>query len=133
MASKEFSDVKDHLADAADAAREVVEGHVDEAQKRVHRFSDGVQEKYRKISDDVRDGAERARRELSRSARVARERFDETAEGARRTYAKVRSNLSDVSDQVSTYVRDNPGKSVLIAAAAGFLVGLVVRRSRDED
>jgi ElaB/YqjD/DUF883 family membrane-anchored ribosome-binding protein len=30
-------------------------------------------------------------------------------------------------------VRDNPGKSVLIAAGVGFLVGLLVRRSRDDD
>jgi len=44
------------------------------------------------------------------------------------------SQATTVSREVSLYVRDNPGKSVLIAAGVGFLLGLLTRRgSRDDD
>ena len=43
------------------------------------------------------------------------------------------TQASDVSDQVSTYVRENPGKSVLIAAGVGFLLGLLFRGRSDEE
>ena len=38
-----------------------------------------------------------------------------------------------MSREVSLYVRDNPAKAVLIAAGVGFLLGLVVRGSRDDE
>jgi len=34
---------------------------------------------------------------------------------------------------VSTYVRENPGKSVLIAAGVGFLIGLLFRGRSDDE
>ena len=62
----------------------------------------------------------------------SREQYDVLSARARETYGKVKErvaevDLKDKGDQVLTYVRDNPGKSVLIALAAGFLVGYVTR------
>ncbi|HEY6893934.1 MAG TPA: DUF883 C-terminal domain-containing protein [Rhodanobacteraceae bacterium] len=52
-------------------------------------------------------------------------------------YNKAREAVEDIdfgaiSDQVRSYVRSNPGKALLISVGAGFLIGLLLRRS-DED
>lgn len=92
-----------------------------------------ARDKFRQVSQDVKRGAERVTSEVRRGAEVARERYDEAAENLRVGYERVRTQAGDLGGQVNTYVRENPGKSVLIAAAAGFLLGLVVRRSRSSD
>ena len=58
--------------------------------------------------------------------------YEVLAVRARDLYGKVRDRVSEVDfkekgDQVLEYIRHNPGKSVLIALAAGFLVGYVAR------
>ena len=52
---------------------------------------------------------------------------------AEKSYRRVRSQANNVSREVSLYVRDNPGKSVLIAAGIGFLLGLLTRRASRDD
>lgn len=105
---------------------------------------DRFQSQYRKISDDVRRGAERASSEIRRGretakekyqdvAETAREKYQDVAETARRSYTRVSSEAGNVSREVSLYVRDNPGKSVLIAAGVGFLLGLLIRRGGGDD
>jgi ElaB/YqjD/DUF883 family membrane-anchored ribosome-binding protein len=43
-------------------------------------------------------------------------------------------DFDGVADQVRTYVRSNPGKALLISIGAGFVLGLLLRRSdSDED
>jgi len=103
------------------------------ARDRFQRLSEDVQNRYRKVSEDVRRGAERAQEEIRRGAEVAREKYQETAEKAREGYDRVRRDASRLSHDVGTYVQDNPGKSVLIAAAAGFVLGLIVSKSRSDD
>ena len=103
------------------------------ARDRFQRLSEDVQSRYRKVSDDVRRGAERAQQEIRRGAEMAREKYQETAERAREGYDKVRRDAARVSRDVGDYVQENPGKSILIAAGVGFLLGLIVsRRSNDE-
>ena len=105
---------------------------------------DRFQSQYRKISDDVRRGAERASAEIRRGRETAREKYEDVAETARdkyrdvadtarRSYTRVSSEAGNVSREVSLYVRDNPGKSVLLAAGVGFLIGLLVRRGGDDE
>ncbi len=125
------------------------------ARERFQRLSQDVQGRYEKVSDDVRRGAERASSEIRRGAEAAREGYDrvregaregydkvregaregydKVREGAREGYDKVREHAGDWSRDLSYYVRDNPGKAVLIAAGVGFLFGLLVRRGRDEE
>jgi ElaB/YqjD/DUF883 family membrane-anchored ribosome-binding protein len=105
------------------------------ARQRFQRLGDEVQSKYKKVSEDVRRGAERASQEIRRGAERARETYEDVAETAQKSYQRVRSEAGNVSREVSLYVRDNPGKALLIAAGVGFLLGLLARGrgSRDED
>jgi ElaB/YqjD/DUF883 family membrane-anchored ribosome-binding protein len=62
----------------------------------------------------------------------SKDQYEILAERARDLYGKVRDRVAEVDfkekgDQVLEYIRVNPGKSVLIALAAGFLVGYVAR------
>lgn len=128
-----LGDFKDTVADTAEKARDgVVEG-VNSARDRIKGLTKDVTKSYGRVSADVRKGAERATAELRKSAEAARERAQETAESVREGYAKVRSQAGDLSEQVSSYVRENPGKSVLMAAGVGFLLGLLFRGHRDDE
>lgn len=118
----------DSPAGRADSAPEGVVS----ARERFQRLSEEVQERYRGVSDDVRRGAERASAELRRGTGAARERYESAAESARQGYDKIRRDAGDVTRQVNDYVRENPGKSVIIAASVGFLIGMIARR-RDSD
>ena len=128
-----LGDFKDTVADTAEKARDgVVEG-VNSARDRIKGLTKDDGKSYNRVSADVRKGAERATAELRKSAEAARERAQETAETVREGYAKVRSQAGDISEQVSSYVRENPGKSVLMAAGIGFLLGLLFRGNRDDE
>ena len=39
-------------------------------------------------------------------------------------------DFSQVTEEAKTYARENPGQALLISAAAGFLLGLLLRGSR---
>jgi ElaB/YqjD/DUF883 family membrane-anchored ribosome-binding protein len=45
----------------------------------------------------------------------------------------VRRNAGEWSREANYYVKDNPAKSLLIAAGVGFLLGLIVRRGSNDD
>ena len=105
----------------------------DDLQDRYKKVSEDVQDRYKKVSEDVKRGAERASSEIRRGAERAKETYGEVAENAERSYRRVRSEAGNLSREVSLYVRDNPGKSVLIAAGVGFLLGLIARRRGDDD
>ena len=84
---------------------------------------DNAREKLQQVSDNVRQQANRA-------GEVARERYDAAAQTLRQGYDRASKDLTKLGNDVTTYVRDNPGRSVLAAAAVGFCVGLLVRRGR---
>jgi ElaB/YqjD/DUF883 family membrane-anchored ribosome-binding protein len=135
--AKEF---EDKIASAKEAAQSTVENvsasatdAAREARERFGRISGDLQDRYRRVSEDVRRGAERAQSELRRGADTARERYESTSAGLRESYAKARTGADDLTRQVSDYVRENPGKSVLMAAGVGFLLGLVFRGRGDEE
>lgn len=84
---------------------------------------DSAREKLHDVSESVKQQAGRA-------SEVARERYDAAAQTLRTGYERASKDLDKLSQDVSAYVRDNPGRSVLAAAAAGFFLGLLVRRGR---
>ena len=116
----------------AETAQDVVSS----ARERFKRLGDEVQTRYKKVSEDVRRGAERASQEVRRGAERARETYEEVSDKAQQTYHRARSQASNLSREVSLYVRDNPGKALLMAAGVGFLLGLIARgrggRSEEE-
>lgn len=114
--------------EGADLTRDTGDSGVASARQRFQKLGDDFQGRYRKVSDDVRRGAERASDEIRKGADRAKETVEDVSRNARRSYDRVRSEAGNLSRDVSLYVRDNPGKSVLIAAGVGFLLGLVARR-----
>jgi ElaB/YqjD/DUF883 family membrane-anchored ribosome-binding protein len=84
---------------------------------------DAAKEKLSQVSATVREQAGRA-------GEVARERYDAAAQTLRSGYDRASKDLGKLGDDVSAYVRDNPGRSVVAAAAVGFVIGLLVRRGR---
>jgi ElaB/YqjD/DUF883 family membrane-anchored ribosome-binding protein len=84
---------------------------------------DTAREKLQQVSESVRQQAGRA-------GEVARERYDAAAQSLRQGYDRAAKDLTKLGNDVGAYVRDNPGRSVLAAAALGFCIGLLVRRGR---
>jgi len=91
---------------------------------------------------------------LENAAKVVEEKIEASRETLGEKAGKVRSKMGDVADEMkqraqalrekiretswedvtanaSNFVRDNPGKAVGIALAAGFLLGLAFRRRDD--
>lgn len=126
-----------------------------ELQNRYERVSEDVRRGAERASGEIRRGAERAKEtygvaaerakekygvaaERARetygvAAERARENFGGVAENARQSYEKVRTDAGRLTREAGFYVRDNPGKAVLMAAGVGFLLGLIARRTQDDD
>ena len=82
----------------------------------------------------VEDRIESARESLG--SRV-KERAGQVADTVKQQAANVRekirqTNWDDVMNNVTGYVRDNPGKSVGIALGVGFALGVLLRRRGDD-
>jgi len=73
-------------------------------------------------------------RELAEEAyERAKVQFEKVSAEVKKGYAKVKAKIEEVDvkevrDDVVEYVRRNPGKSLLMALAAGFVIGYLVRR-----
>jgi ElaB/YqjD/DUF883 family membrane-anchored ribosome-binding protein len=115
------------------AANEGAEMTREPAAEGVVSARDRFQNRYRSMSEDVRRGAERASSEIRRGKEAARQTYESVTENARQSYTRVRSEAGNLSREVGLFVRDNPAKAVAIAAGVGFLLGLLVRRGRDDD
>jgi ElaB/YqjD/DUF883 family membrane-anchored ribosome-binding protein len=93
------------------------QGTVEQARERFTRVADEVRGRARRTGDDLRRGAE-----------IARERASATGDQLREGYHQVEKRARVVSSDVNDFVQEHPGRSVLLAAGIGFLVGLLVRR-----
>lgn len=114
-----------------------VEMTLGKAQEGAGRASQQVRETARKASDAAREKAQQARetaRETAQKASVAaRDQYDSTVKNLRVGYDRVEKDMTQLSRDVNAYVNDNPGKSVLMAAGVGFLLGLLLRGGRSRD
>ena len=94
-------------------------------------------------TDDLRRQAKVIKQDLGQLGRaakeVARDKFGDAKEkaveyvdeGKQKTaqyYEQGKLEASRIEDQVESYVRQNPLKSVLIATGAGLLLGMLMRR-----
>lgn len=123
MAKKDASDNVQPLDRAKEVASEVAEKAREgfsATKEKLHTMGEEAAKRYEKVSADVRRGAERA-------SAVAQQRYKETSETLRTGYTRVRKDLDGLMGDVNSYVRDNPGKAVLMAAGVGFLLGLLFR------
>jgi len=156
-AEKTVEEAIDTVAAESEAGLSGVKEALAKAQTAMDSASSTMQSAYGKARERSREAAEKARESLADAKKhlaVARERMGELAVTGREKadalyasskeqyevlsaksrdlYGKVRDRVAEVDfkqkgDQVLEYIKDNPGKSVLIALAAGFLVGYVTR------
>jgi len=94
--------------EAVDTAAKAVEQKIDAAKESLGDRMGRVKDKVGDVADSVK----------ARAAQL-REKIRET-------------EFNDVMDDVTGYVRDNPGKSVAIALGVGFALGFLLRRRSDD-
>lgn len=118
LPAHDFDTLADHAADRADSALNATRQAADEAIDRLH---DGVDTLRREVPGNL----QRAASQVETMARRSIER-------ARQSSAEVRARFDAASDATVGYIKDEPVKSVLIAAATGaamFAVMSLFRRS----
>ncbi len=107
---------------------------MDRTKKRVTAAVGDAREKFQSVASDVGERFQQASataQERSRQAReAARERYQVTSARMQDGYTRVRKDVDFVVDDINDFVREKPGTSVLIAAGAGFLLGLLFRPRR---
>lgn len=84
----------------------------------------------------VEEKIDATREALGDKAGRLREKVGEVADNVKARASALREKISDtdwdeVKTKVTSYVRDNPGKSVAIALGVGFALGLLLRRRDD--
>ncbi len=120
---------KNALSGTVDRTR----GVVGEARERVQGVADKVNERLSEVdmNEKFQEVQEAARRRASQAKEVAQEQYAVRSEQLKDGYSKVQDNMHHVSDDLGSFVRQNPGRAVLLAAGAGFLIGLLFRGRRD--
>jgi len=86
------------------------------------------------MDESTRTGGDGADEDTSRFGKA----YSAASDAMKNQYNRVRERVDDVdfgefTDQVRTYVRSNPGKALLISVGVGFVVGLLLRRSDEEE
>jgi ElaB/YqjD/DUF883 family membrane-anchored ribosome-binding protein len=74
---------------------------------------------------------------FGRAKEYVSDKYASASDTVKNQYNRVREQVEDadfgeITDQVRSYVRSNPGKALLISVGVGFLIGLLLRRS-DQD
>jgi ElaB/YqjD/DUF883 family membrane-anchored ribosome-binding protein len=103
---------------------EAVEPKDGEVRDRLNEAARSTGERYQRVADEMR-------REAERATQAAKQKVDTAVAGLREQYGKVSKGVGSFAEDVADYVRDNPARSLLIAAGVGFLVGLLFRRGDD--
>lgn len=81
-------------------------------------------------SDSARDVRAAAERDAARFAEIAREWWQRNAQSATEAAHAVRGETEALSRRTESYVRDEPMKAVMIAAAVGAVVAALFVGSR---
>jgi ElaB/YqjD/DUF883 family membrane-anchored ribosome-binding protein len=81
--------------------------------------------------DFVEEKIDRTKEVLGDSYGKAREQFDDVSEDVRKTVKATTKKLDKdygyIWDDVRGYVRENPGTALALTAAAGFVLGFLLR------
>lgn len=121
---KRVEQTKDGMSSMIDQTRDAVVDVADRAEHGVELAAEHVVAKAHAAGNSVRDGAETASLGAHRRLRGAAQAID-------RGYSRARSDLSRAATASTDYVAENPGKTLLVTAAASFVLGaLVGRRQR---
>jgi len=101
----------------------------DATKGRIGRAKEVLGEKYGEASESVKA-------KYADASKIAKEKFADASKVAKEKYEKVKGKVDEiefeeVTEKVRAYVRENPGKAILISVGVGFLIGLLLRRDDD--
>lgn len=83
----------------------------------------------KEMKDEAISGAHRVVDNVEDKADAAGEKLDEYKESAKNMMHEINdTSMADVEKKIKTRIRENPTSSLLGAAAAGFVVGLLLCR-----
>ena len=91
------------------------------AEERAQLLKESAAEKAQKFRDF-------AGKKASKFADAAGEKASQFKDVAGEHWEETRVKAREVHTDLEEYIRENPSKSVLVAAGVGFLLGLIVRR-----
>ena len=100
---------------------------LERAREKFSQVTAGVGDKVKGLGESAGRASQQVRAGAERTGAVAREKYDVAAEKVRVGYDKARKDFDHLTQDVNEYVRDNPGRSVLIAAGIGFVLGMLLR------
>ena len=95
------------------------------------KFGEVVESKIRGIKGGAEEAAQSVKETAENVTAGARETYEGARDGARQSYDKVAKDLEHLGEDVSEYVRHNPGKAIAMAVGAGFVFGILLRGRRD--
>lgn len=83
----------------------------------------------KEVEDTVQTGLRRVANNADHMAEVASEKVKEYSEKAKEILHEANNtSLADVEKKARNYIRKEPARSVLTAAAAGFILGFIFAR-----
>lgn len=118
---KNIERTKDGLDELIDRAHDAAVGTADRAERGVGSTAKRAVMEARVAGDHVREATDTAARGAHRGVKRAALAVD-------RGYTRARGDLSRAATAATDYVTANPGKTLLLAASAGFVLGMLVRR-----
>jgi len=137
MASvKEALDKAHHAMDGARSAMQEAYGKAREksvkAAERTRVYMEDAKKNLVVARESMSDLAAKTREQAEVLYARAKEQYEALSARSRELYGRMREKVSEIDlkekgDQVLEYIRINPGKSVLIALAVGFVVGYATR------
>jgi ElaB/YqjD/DUF883 family membrane-anchored ribosome-binding protein len=89
-----------------------------------------AREKFSEVAAAARRGGAQVKEKAGRAGEVAKEKYGVAKESIKQGYDRVSNDLDKLTEDVNEYVRHNPGRSVLMAAGLGFVIGILVRGRR---
>lgn len=95
-----------------------------------HRAENGIETAAERLTEKAHGAGEYVRNGADSASRGAHHRLEDVAQRLDRGYTRAQADLSRAAGAASDYVAGNPGKSLLVAASAGFLTGMLVRSWR---
>jgi ElaB/YqjD/DUF883 family membrane-anchored ribosome-binding protein len=126
VAASDAATSKDALERAREKFTEVAE--------KARQGGSAAKEKAARAGEAAKEKAARAgevaKEKAARAGEAAKEKYGVAKENLKHGYDRVHKDMGKLTEDVNEYVRDNPGRSILIAAGIGFVVGSLLRGRR---